>query len=583
MSKIFKTEGIVVKDAPSKDIKKFEIFNYFKNNEYINYDGRYISLTRLDYNSDQIEYFSIANKPGQKTVAISDGYVVDVSGITIYEDIRYSNDRISRGRAFNNFTERSDLYLFNLPTFSVSGATKIMTGTTNLSAGVYIVNTLSSVTFSAIFSANNTFDTFFVDNDAIKFELYQRGDSTNIIIGTASNPYQIVPIISNPFFSPNILSSTIYFNKTNFTPYPSNFSSVTFTYDLTSVEGEFIIKGLYKWVNKTFFGKLIGQEYSENISTDSPTYLLYNDEIDYYFVYLKTAEKPTIFGDLTLGKDIISTLSVFTLNPSCDNQTGFLVPTTATLTNSNTMVSVNGLVLSKTEYGFTGNTLYIFGGIILTTDIITLVSSSSLSNSPLYTETYKVTSIPNTTYPSTGQKVIFNTSTNKYEYWLDYETINDPVITINGQVLTYQVDYYVSSSNKRRIILETTLFVNDIITAFYNSAMKGSNSIISNVYTLSWVLPNAVKNDLGYFLVELTDYSDTNFSSPIFTGITFYSKNQSIYDINLSFYGGTYGQKYWARITNYKNYYTVLGELIQSTNTSDPIMLTIDTNALNNY
>ena len=65
----------------------------------------YISLTRLSYNSDEVVEFSIANKAGQKIVAITVGYVIDISGASIYESTQFENDCISRGRAINNFIE----------------------------------------------------------------------------------------------------------------------------------------------------------------------------------------------------------------------------------------------------------------------------------------------------------------------------------------------------------------------------------------------------------------------------------------------------------------------------------------------
>lgn len=563
MKNIFKAEGFVISEIKTPDVKNVVVKGDIKKDEYINYDNGYVSFTRLDYTQSSAVVLPYAN-PGQLVGGFINGYVIQITGKTIYENIVYQNDCMSRGRAINNFNERSDLYTFTLPTFFISGGTKIQTGTTTASTGVYIVDTLSSLTFNAIFSANNIYDLFFVNSNGIKFELYQRVNQNNYS------------------FSPNSILNTEYFVKNNFSSYLTSYSSVTFTYDLSSYEGEFLIKGLYKWKNFTYFGNLVGLNYYENNGFNLFPYALYNSERDYYFIYLKRAEKPQIFSNTIQSTTL--PLFVYSITPSCDGQTGFPLPTNSLSISTNSLlVTVNGIVLSTSEYYYSGGTLYIDGGTILSTDTITIVSSNDINTPPIYTESYQITTIPNTTYPSVGQKVIYNTDTNKYEYWLDYNTTNQPVITVNGQVLSNGIDFYVSSSNSRRMIFEGTLVVGDIITAFYNSIMKGNNFITTNQYTLYWSIPNAPLSSSGYFLVELANYGDTNFNNPVFSGIALYSEKQTSYSINMYFSGGTYGQKYLSKVTNYKNYYTLLGELIQTNNSSDVITLTIGTNALNNY
>ena len=49
MSKIFKIDGGLVEEVLTKDVKNFQIINYYQDASYINYDGTYISLTRINY------------------------------------------------------------------------------------------------------------------------------------------------------------------------------------------------------------------------------------------------------------------------------------------------------------------------------------------------------------------------------------------------------------------------------------------------------------------------------------------------------------------------------------------------------
>lgn len=581
MSKIFKTEGGIIDQILNSGSKKFDIFTYFDDKDYINYGNSYISLTRIDYGDAKIEVLP-PSRPGQIVGGFLNNLSVQITGKTIYESIRYNNDCLSKGRAINNFTERSDFCTFSLPPFVISGATKIMTGTTSASTGVYIVDTLSSLTFTAIFDNLSGYtNSFFSGNNGIKFDLYQRSTPTNILISSSvDNPYVISATIVNPVFSTNLITSTGFLVRDNLSAYTVNYSATTFTYNLNSFEeGEYLIKGLFKWTRCTYFSNFIGAEYYEQNRSGILPYSIYDEDRDYYFIYLTKAQKPTIYSSV-VGSDTLP-FSVKSFVPGCDGQVEFPVNLNL-ISNSNLLVTVNGVVLSTDEYVFSSSTLFITGGYLLTTDVITIAYSNAENSPPIYTESYKITSIPNKTYPSVGEKIIFNTNTNKYEYWLDYETNGAPIFSINGQILSNEIDFYVSSSDRRRIILEVTPNINDIVTVFYNSVMKLGNNITTNIFTLNWNLTIRPVNNLGYFLIEITNSNDTNFTNPIYTGVTFYIKNELFYSIDIPF-SGSYGDKFLARVINYKNYYTVLGELIQTVNYSDIVPLTITTNALNNY
>jgi hypothetical protein len=581
MSKIFKGEGsILVNIDSTENFKIFQILNLFDDADYIKYGDAYVSLTRLSYSNAEIQVLNGGKGPGQFAGSFINGYVTQITGNTIYENVQYENDCLSKGRAINNYNERSNFTTFNLPTFYVSGATKIYTGTTTATTGVYLVDTLSSITFTVVFTGGT--NNYFVGSNAVRYQLHQRSTPTTISIGTPSNPNQIIPIIGNPIFSINPLEFTQYYTSTNLYSFTgSGYSAITFTYNLSESEGEFIIKGIFKWTNFTYFSNLLGVEYTEPIIQNSNSYSIYEPNEDYYFIYLKKAKKPTI----TLDTVIVDTfpINIAVIIPSFNGQTAFPLGLTPSTNGTDILVTVNGITLSTSEYYYSANTLYITSGYIETDDIINMVYSTVSNAPPVQTESYKITSIPNTTYPSYGQKVIYNTSTSKYEYWLDNEVVGQPVLSINGQILTNNVDFYVSSTNKKRIIFVDTLSINDIITVFYNAITTNGTDILNKDFNISWTLPEPTTNNLGYFSVQLANDGDITFSNPIYNGVIFYGINQTKYTSTVSITGGTYGQKILSKITNYKNYYTVLGELIQTYNESDIVTFTIKTNALNNY
>lgn len=941
MSKIFKGEGNVLNDLENKlGVKTFQITNDYEDSDYIKYGDFYISLTRLNYSNSEVSFFNNRPIPNLLVGGFLNNYVTQITGTTIYENVQYQNDCLSKGRAINNYNERSNLYTFNLPTYSISGATNILTGKTKTSEGVYIVETLSSKTFTSLFE-DEYVDGFFIGSNGIKYNLYKRTTPTNIIIGSPLNPYQIIPLISNPVFNTIPFASTDYYTNTdliyrdylytiihhfsgatangknpygslieasnglfygstglggsnatgviysangsggygvitslpsnctnnrgnllevsnglfyalsigtvitnygtiyscntsgsigivyqfsgttdgaypygslikasngllygttnqggtfnygtifscttsgnfgvihnftgsggsasnsslleasngifygttsagglngfgtvyscntsgnfgvlhNFTysgggyPYaaliessngllygttrlgngisdeglvfkitkdgsytiihkfsgattyndgaqPRNtlleasdgniygmtseggilnggtifkitptdgyeilhhfsgttygdgaypwsepllessdgniygttyfggitndigiifklqfpLSKINFDFDLTNSEGEYIIKGQYKWTNFTYFSNLMGLTYTESINAGSYPYAMWNYEKDYYFVYLRNAATPTITLNTVVSYGF--PLNIVTISPSFDGQTSFPLGVEPALNGSNVIVTVNGITLSTSEYYYSASTLYITSGTLEISDIINMVYADPANTLPVQTESYQITSIPNTTYPSYGQKVIYNTNTSKYEYWLDYQLVNQPVLSVNGQTLVNNVDFYVSSTDSRRLIFVDTLSVGDIITVFYNAITSNGTDILAKDFTINWNLSYPTSNNLGYFLVQLANEGDVSFSSPIYSGITFYGVNQDSYTTTVSITGGTYGQKILSKVTNYKNYYTISGDLIQTTKESDIVTFTIKTNALNNY
>lgn len=593
MNRIFKIEGGLIPEYLSENIKIFMLHGYYDDGSdncgYINYDNHYISLVRQDYGDAEIEFYPQAFRPAQFAGEIQFGYNeiisiaetlhrddIQISGYSIYENIQHNNNCIANGRAINNINERSDLYTFYLPHFTISGATKIVSGTTTASTGVYIVDSLGTgLTFTSIFdSVYNT--PFFIDSfNGIKFKLYYRTSPTTIVIGSSTNPYELVSSVDNPIFNSNPINSTNYFTKENLYNF-GLYSAVTYTLDLNSLEGEFLIKGFWRWTNFTYFSNLLDAEYyEENEPIVGDRYNIYESNIDYYFIYLQRADKPIVASSQMSANKI--DLSIYSIRPSFNGQSEFPLPNTPI---SKPIITINGVTLSTFEYVLTGQTISIIGGSILMSDIINIIYSTSPGSQAIQSESYQISTIPNVESYTSVSKVIYNSGTTKYEYWLDVKSVGDVIITVNGQTLSKNIDYYVSSSDSRRIIFTTTLVIGDVINAYYNSII-GDNKINFPSYQISWKIPPP-KNNMGFFTIEVTNYGDTQFTNPVYTGVTIYEANNDNYFGEVIF-SGNYGDRYIYRIKNQKNYYTVLGELIYTINYSDTIPLTINTNALNNY
>jgi len=96
-------------------------------------------------------------------------------------------------------------------------------------------------------------DSFFVGNNGIKYNLYKRTTPTNIVIGSPSNPYQIIPIISNPVFSTVPFSSTDYYANSNLT-YQDYLYTIIHQFSGTTANGKNPYGTLIEASNGLFYG-----------------------------------------------------------------------------------------------------------------------------------------------------------------------------------------------------------------------------------------------------------------------------------------------------------------------------------------
>jgi hypothetical protein len=61
---------------------------------------------------------------------------------------------------------------------------------------------------------------------------------------------------------------------------------------------------------------------------------------------------------------------------------------------------------------------------------------------------------------------------NKYEFYLTSAPASDVILSIKWFNLSKDIEYYTSSSNSRRIILEETFKKGDLIEAFYTAKVN---------------------------------------------------------------------------------------------------------------
>ena len=379
-------------------------------------------------------------------------------------------------------------------------------------------------------------------------------------------------------FGKNILNINILHNDLS----ADTTSNVTIPINILS-EGEYICKNFYNYPVLTLISNQLGITRST-----FPTYQrgseygLYDPRTDYYFLNMFKADIPNINNnDIDTGN--INNLKVVSIVTDGVTSRYYFN------TNSDYLVALNGGVLAKDiQYSAsTGSTQYIqLSFTPLINQIITIAYVENGNNDDLYTDFYEITS-PIPSGPINGQsdtdKVYFNTTNNRSEFYMDIAPNSIPILVVNGNVLSYGIDYLLSSSNDKRIIILDSgdtplLVVGDIVEVFYSPTAIVFGAMGTGVSTISWSINNAPK--LGYggeFTIEFADYSDINYSTILYSTKVSHILDQRSYAKSVELTGVSVGTKIRYRIKNKKTYKSISGKILSDESVSESYLAQVNT------
>ena len=379
-------------------------------------------------------------------------------------------------------------------------------------------------------------------------------------------------------------NSLYTFNISNEDLMSSNINPITIP--LSNIgEGEFILKGYYGYDINTLIAKQLGLVRNTiNTYKRGVEYSLYDPSTDWYFLNIFEADTPIFNNDTPIVPQSIGNLvveSVFTQSGNTIYEyTGLGDP----------IVSFNGLVLFK-DVEYSAITTGVTPVIELSFEpednqILTYAYVSNSQPNALFGDTFRITDTiksGDTESYVESDRVYYNTDHNRYEYYLISPPFGDVVVTINGAVLSNNIEYFLSSSNKKRIIFTKELKVGDLIEAFYTPQASVIGTIPNNKPTISWSVINFPLNTNGKFIIQFADVEDENFENVLFSFETDYVLNQRSYSVETFLEGAVAGDKFLYRIKNEKFYQPIKGETIYSFSFSDTIKIEIGTNIGENY
>ena len=419
----------------------------------------------------------------------------------------------------------------------------------------YVISTATTIPVEFQFTGNVS--TFTANNATFSYEIYKYNSNVNAFVAPAV--YKSGPIEYSSFSATSATTQLVPVSG-------------------LSLDGEYIVKGYYNFdVCTDFLGRL-GKTINTLIYRSGTSYGLYDDNLDWYFMAMKAADVPSLLQS-----------SSNTPPPNALFQQ-IILPESGTteviITNGiggDFILTLNGLVLANNlDYTYTGSVVTLSSATV-TDDIITIIYTNTGGNN-LVGDVYDISSpISSGTTGNQGSNVAyFNTSTGKYEIYTQVTPLegNSIIVMINGATLANGIDYYQSTSNPKRIILEGNILVGDIITIVYFPKTDVVNGLITNSPTVTWQISNPPQQNNGIFTLEVSTGSTFNdffatASTPYQVGVTLYSLGFTA--------SGTVGTNLYYRVKNQKSYTTICGQVIDSTVYSETMPVTIQTNSINSY
>ncbi len=539
------TSRIFIEDLTCSKVVKFrQIPNIEEGWVVYNLDGNMDGYFINDYTDTQNTIV--------KTSSNNLGFFGQCCDNQYYNHITFWNSWLS-----TNYTGTTN-YFLDVPYSSATSCNvakvPCTTGGTITGASYIISANTQTIPLTFDFTANTQ---TFIDTEAnFRYEIYKYDNS--------QSQFSAIPVYKSQRLNYSAFSAT---NTT--TEYiPS--SGIT-------LDGDYLVKGFYQFSACTDFLKRLGKGVDTINYKYGSQYGIYDNNLDYYFIALKQAEIP-YFTNNGSNDTLANSLTQSVYLPAAGIQN---IPKPQNI--GHFIMTLNGLVLANgSDYTYTGDVVTL-NGFTAEDDIITFIYTS-IGGTNLIADNIDVTTsiVSGATNGQGSNLVYFNTTSGKYEIYTSVEPapLNDIIVMLNGVTLANNVDYYQSTSNLKRIILEGDLVVGDIITIVYFPANSTVNGLNTNNPIVSWLINELPQKENGYFSLEVsTNNAFTNF---YYTGYTPY--NTATISYSDSFIAsGTIGTTLYYRVKNEKNYETLCGNIITSVAYSDIVPIVIQSNAINSY
>ncbi len=176
--------------------------------------------------------------------------------------------------------------------------------------------------------------------------------------------------------------------------------------------------------------------------------------------------------------------------------------------------------------------------------------------------------------------VNYNTVRSRQEVLLTsaIKDFSNIIFTVNGVRLSINKDYYLSSSDSRRLIIDPSgsIDLGDSVSIFYLT--KETNDYLDLGYYrslkpgITWSVPSSYERYLsknGKFLLQVTTGSDTNFDTPIQNKFVDFEQLNNVYTAELDELPTNLGENFLVRVYFFKDYPILFNNIITTRSVSN--------------
>jgi hypothetical protein len=189
--------------------------------------------------------------------------------------------------------------------------------------------------------------------------------------------------------------------------------------------------------------------------------------------------------------------------------------------------------------------------------------------------------------------VNYNPTKNRQEILLTapIRSLSSIIFVVNGVRLTKNIDYYISRTDNRKLILDvnTIIKLDDDISIFYYTDESEFYTELgyfrTDTPTIEWNVPisySAYTSDNGKFLVQTTTRDDNQFLTPVQQKFVDYEQGVYDYTTELDPLPTNLGQKFLVRVYFFKDYHILFDNVITTRSVSNIASFSINSEYIEN-
>lgn len=478
----------------------------------------------------------------------------------IYRDLGLSN--IYNVNSVTNFCFEP----FEGPTYWLSGATKPITGATTPCSGtptncysVYNFSEVDDIDLGFNFTGATDYTGY---TGSFCYKIYNRRDFT------LNNPNKTLNNVTPAFEECHAFSAIT----------STTINDIISLGVLPLTNTDYMLRSYYKFSPKECVKKEIDTWKNSNQLNN------FNFDYDWYFITVANPLKPRI---TQTANDLIDRVLLIQETIKGSNFQNYFNLGNQPIGGNEINLYVNGIRLTQ-DLDYTIDTslfprttpiVNIFSAEIESTDIITIVyltgpqsfqTAMGMSKNDLFKiDTFQVTGFTTDVTASTVNIVNDNTVKGTQEVFLtsNFDSESTVVAVMNGVKLIEDIEFYKSSSTPNKIIFNphfVTIKEGDILSFWYFKTNLGSNNDLGTLdkdsVTIAWTV-SPLREPLyntASFTIEVTEKSDTTWTSLFSTTKMDYNMNQTTYNTNVT--NLVVNKDYKFRVIFEKTYKNVLNE-----------------------